>query len=433
MNKRHAFTVTLISLLVASLVYAAEPITSRSDGTVARYLDTNQTVVRVVDGSDETIICNPELLSAAENAGLATGDNCLRFSLNDGGGDIPVNVGSGAGFTSFLVGFERNPDADYCEVVRNPWTAWTSDGSIPSECGVHTYDLVRVCSEASYACADTCPGTSSSYTDRQSTSIDNGTCNGAPIASLELNPSSLTIGESADARLTMNDPDGDSLLWRASTVEGCFFDSDSGGSFQSFPWTPLGEGFFIGPSYRNISDQEVALSISSDEVGDCNVLYQVSDGVETIDASISFPVTACVPTEWLPSEDSVTDGQAFTQTSDCGTTQAAIGEMPISHCEYSSDKFISYFSSTNFYSISARHPPTNGTGDVSGSLEVPEYADWPTRIVRSMFLARTIANVQANNGYHFTAGNHVRSRRTSRGTTSFFEICRWHDNQPAPG
>lgn len=76
-------------------------------------------------------------------------------------------------------GQEYHPNKHWCELVENIWSPWVTD-PIPTECGVHTYQRRRTCSQQSAAkpCPFSCPNGSMNQTVVENLTIDNGSCGG---------------------------------------------------------------------------------------------------------------------------------------------------------------------------------------------------------------------------------------------------------------
>ena len=171
--------------LFAPLSYAQEirPLTLEADGSKIRWVDANKTGIVVPQGSSDTLICDPALLSIAAANGLGSGANCIslrNFSTS------PTNyvATTSATFANFLSSFQSDASKTACDVVPDPWSEWdgtppvaSSNWLDPSLCGVQEYTETRICTEPQYSCSDTCPGPDSTFSEDRTASVDNGDAN----------------------------------------------------------------------------------------------------------------------------------------------------------------------------------------------------------------------------------------------------------------
>lgn len=74
-------------------------------------------------------------------------------------------------------GSEYHPNKHWCELVENIWSPWVTD-PIPTDCGVHTYQRRRTCSQqgAANPCPFSCPNGSMNQTVVENLTVNNGAC-----------------------------------------------------------------------------------------------------------------------------------------------------------------------------------------------------------------------------------------------------------------
>jgi len=153
MARSDLFFLFLIASFVSTASLGDAP-TIGSNGTFARFADQNLTGVKIPSGTSDTLICDPELLLAAKDAGLGSGERCIKFINDDttGVNYIPLKP---SGFVSFLEYFRNHPLRDACEVDPNPWMGWS--GEAPQACGITSFEQSNTCIERSFVCGGTCP------------------------------------------------------------------------------------------------------------------------------------------------------------------------------------------------------------------------------------------------------------------------------------
>lgn len=153
---KYMISVSCVGLWAFSIIEnsIAEEAVSSNNGTFARFADQALTGVKIPSGTSDTLICDQALLQAAKEAGLGSGERCIRFSNNDATGVnyIPLKP---SGFVSFLEYFRNHPLRDACEVDPNPWMGWS--GEAPQACGITAFEQSNTCIERSFVCGDTCP------------------------------------------------------------------------------------------------------------------------------------------------------------------------------------------------------------------------------------------------------------------------------------
>ncbi|MBL4761666.1 MAG: hypothetical protein JKY93_03090 [Gammaproteobacteria bacterium] len=153
----------IVGLLGSSIALAQMPqrtakhvnFIDRKSGRVITGTDTGRfqsfenNAVIVEDGTDDTIICRFRSPSG----------NCYRLSVNDGGGHVPVVLIDRDTFDNAADAFRARDNWGICEIIDNPWSAWSIRGSMPTAPGTHNYTEERFCSAGGVgeACADTCP------------------------------------------------------------------------------------------------------------------------------------------------------------------------------------------------------------------------------------------------------------------------------------
>ena len=83
---------------------------------------------------------------------------------------------------------------------------------------------------------------------------------------------------------------------------------------------------FLSPSTTQ------SITITAPSSGECTFTGNYLFADTTAHQEVNFPIATvkvdartCVPTTWLPSPSTVCDMESFTQSSDCGDTQTAIG------------------------------------------------------------------------------------------------------------
>ena len=280
-----------------------------------------ENVVMVPDGTDDTTIC-----SYKSPAG-----NCYRFSVNDGLPGAPVVVLTNRDtFDNFLDYYEGKENMDWCEVVANPWSGWTRQGSVPTACGIQSFNEVRTCStgSATRACSDTCPVSS----ETRSVQVNNGPCctatswspntNTQPLGTRFTQTSNCSTTRSATGSFVPIAKPTVNLSFSPSSIAyggGSLLALSTSGHITSCSGSALGNTTLGSKSYSNQTSNMTATHACSGPGG-------------TTNASASLTVAAapvCVDTTWTPNSNSCPIGQTFTQTSNCDHTQKAICTDPI--------------------------------------------------------------------------------------------------------
>ena len=156
------------------------PITTEPDGSKIRWVDSAKTGIKIPVGSSDTLICDPALLLIAKNKGLSSGSNCISLT-NDGTEATNYVAMTTVTFGNFLETFAIKEGKVACDVIPDPWTAWSGqipvaspDWLDPSLCGVQGYAENRVCTEPIHSCSNTCEGNGSTFTESRPASVDNG-------------------------------------------------------------------------------------------------------------------------------------------------------------------------------------------------------------------------------------------------------------------
>jgi hypothetical protein len=190
---------------------AALAVDTDQHGNVGVFVDQSKSGMKVDVGTNNTIICQSSLLSAAQGVGIGNGLECLRFGSQAAGRTNYLPIGDVSSFVNFAQYFNSGRDGKtLCQIAADPWGEWQPTGEIPTQCGVHDYEAQRTCTQRPFDCDGTCP---EPPTETSTVSIDNGECPECTDPSIYLTANGLTPEEYAPTC-----PAGD--LFEATNCEG---------------------------------------------------------------------------------------------------------------------------------------------------------------------------------------------------------------------
>ena len=153
---------------------AALAVDTDQHGNSGVFVDQSKSGMKVDVGTNNTIICQSSLLSAAQGVGIGNGLECLRFGSQSTGGTNYLPIGDVSSFVNFAQYFNSGRNGKtLCQIASSPWGEWQPTGEIPTQCGVHDYEAQRTCTQRPFDCDGTCP---EPPTETSTVSIDNGDC-----------------------------------------------------------------------------------------------------------------------------------------------------------------------------------------------------------------------------------------------------------------
>jgi hypothetical protein len=167
---RDLFLIVLLAIFLMSAALAADIDQHGNSGVFVG----SKTGMKVGVGTNNTIICQNSLLTAAQSVGIGNGLECLRFGSQSIGGTDYLPIGDVSSFVDFAQYFNSGRNGKtLCQIASSPWGAWQPTGEIPTDCGVHDYEAQRTCTQRPFDCNGTCP---EPPTETSTVSIDNGEC-----------------------------------------------------------------------------------------------------------------------------------------------------------------------------------------------------------------------------------------------------------------
>lgn len=215
-------------------------------------------------------------------------------------GGFGVNLKDRASFDNWLsymdeinpsTGNEYHPNKHWCELVEDLWSPWTPTGTVPTQCGVHSYTEERTCGPqgAIKPCPFTCPNGSQSETETRTATIDNGLC----ACTESWTPATSTVCSGNTFTQTRCAGAGNEETRTATGTMSC--------GCTDVSWSPATNTQCSGTNFTQTSN--------------C--------GNTRTATGTTF--CGCTDSTWSPSTGTVCLGQNFTQTSNCGNTRTTTG------------------------------------------------------------------------------------------------------------